>query len=182
MMQCGMPDQMTEADLTREWVKSQQNILAYIGSLTCDFREAEELLQETAVLLFQHADRYDAGRPFLPWALGIARNVVLHHRRHIARHYCMVDSEVMEQLAAVFDDLAVRRDRLRESLRYCREKLPSRSQHVCRLRYEGGLNIREIALRLDSTAGAVRIQLHRIRDQLRRCINGRLGVEGTTHE
>jgi len=174
-----MPDQLISVNLAREWVKSQQNILAYIGSLTYDFREAEELLQETAAQVFEHADRYDPARPFLPWAFGIARNVVLHHRRQAARHHCVIDVEVMSRLAEVFDELAEYREQLRDALEFCREKLPPRSQHLCRLRYEGNLEVGEIARRTGSTAGAVRILLYRIREQLRRCIGQQLEIEGT---
>jgi len=173
-----MSDQTTSVNFAREWAKSQQNILAYIGSLTCDFREAEELLQETAAQAFEHAGRYDGSRPFLPWAIGIARNVVLHHRRHAARHHCVIDPEVMERLEDVFDELSDRRERLRDALNLCREKLPPRSQYVCRMRYESGLHINEIARRVGATAGAVRALLHRIRDQLRQCIDRQIDAEG----
>jgi len=173
-----MTEMLTSVNLAREWTKSQQNLLAYIGSLTYDHREAEELLQETAAQVFEHADRYDPARPFLPWAMGIARNVVMKHRRHAARHHCVTDLAAMERLADIFDDLAPRRERLREALNLCRDQLPPRSQQICRLRYEGDLNMDEIAKRLSSTTGAVRTLLHRIRDQLRRCIEKRIETEG----
>ncbi|HWL09259.1 MAG TPA: sigma-70 family RNA polymerase sigma factor [Planctomicrobium sp.] len=168
----------TSVNLAREWAKSQQNILAYIGSLTYNVREAEELLQETAANVFEHADRYDPARPFLPWALGIARNVVMKHRRQVARHQCVIDLEAMERLADIFDDLAPQREQLRDALNECREKLPPRSQQICRLRYESDLNMSEIAKRLGSTAGAIRVLLHRIRDQLRQCIEKQIETEG----
>jgi len=175
-----MLEPITSANIAREWAKSQQTLLAYIGSLTYDFREADDLLQETAAQVFEHSDRYDATRPFLPWALGIARNVVLKHRRHAARHQCVIDLEVMQRLADTFDELAPRREQLRHALEHCREKLPYRAGQVCRLRYEGSLNIGEIAKRLGSTAGAIRILLHRTREQLRRCIERQLDSEGVT--
>lgn len=50
-------------------------VKAFIARLVFNVTETEELAQETFVELWQDRDRYQAGRPFKPWALGIAVNL-----------------------------------------------------------------------------------------------------------
>lgn len=169
---------MSSPHLAREWAKSQQSIAAYLSSLVPNFNEAEEFLQETAAQVFEHADRYDSTRPFLPWALGIARNVVLGHRRQAAQRRRLFDDVIMEELAREFEELAEHRAVLCEALAGCQEHLPERHRQLCRLRYEEGCSPQEIAEKIGGSAGRVRTVLHRIREQLRTCVERKVRLEG----
>lgn len=169
-------------NLAREWAGAQRNLLAFIGSLVHDFAEAEELLQETAAQIFEHVDRYDETRPFLPYAFGVARNVVLLHQRRSGRHPVLFTSEAIDRLAVAFEEIADEEDALRAALRECRETLPPRSRRLCRLRYEEGLASGEIARRMNSSPGTVRIWLFRIREQLKKCIQQRTSRTGGSHD
>jgi len=43
---------------------------------------------------------YDPERPFIAWALGVARYQVLNSRRRFARIFLLADSDLVDQLAA----------------------------------------------------------------------------------
>jgi len=169
---------MSSSLLAREWAKSQQSIAAYIASLVSNFTEAEELLQETAMQVFQNADRYDSQRPFLPWALGIARNVVRHYRRQQSSRRKLFEDVVIEELAKEFEELAGHREDLCRSLVSCQKELPDHHQYLCSLRYEQDLSPQEIASRLNVTSGQVRMSLQRIREQLGKCVERKARLEG----
>jgi RNA polymerase sigma-70 factor (ECF subfamily) len=165
-------------DFAREWVQSQHAIFAFLVSLVSDFHTAEELLQETASQMFTQVDSYDSSRPFLPWAFGFARRIVLEHHRRAQRDRLIIDTEVAMRLADAFEDLSAQGDSLHRALSVCREKLTPRSKFVCRLRYEHDLLPQEIARRLGMTSDAVRTALRRIRQELRVCITRHLAAEG----
>lgn len=172
------PVTVSSSDFAREWTKAQHGVLAFIGSLAVDFDDAEDLLQETAAQAFAQIERYDPARPFLPWVFGIARYVVMEHYRKRGRDRHVFDQTIIGQIAEAIEDISDRNDSLYKALAHCREKLPSRSKYVCRLRYDGNLPPQEIAARMGTSSGMVRALLHRVRDQLRRCIEQRLQAEG----
>ena len=169
---------MTYAELARLWTRHQPQVAGFINSLVHDFHTVEELLQETGAEVFEHMARFDDSQPFLPWVLGVARNVVLKHQRTTSRDRHVFDQQVVENLAQAFQNLSDRSERLAQFLEACRRKLSRRSQEVCRLRYEGNLGREEIAQRQKMTAGAVKIALNRIREQLRVCIERQMSAEG----
>ena len=73
-----VPDQaMTVAQsralLARNWGNVQTSLLAFITASAPQFSDAEDLLQEVAVEVAVRFDEYDPSRPFLPWALWIAK-------------------------------------------------------------------------------------------------------------
>ncbi len=172
----------TSANLAREWVNAQSSVAAFIQSLVHNFSEAEELLQETAAQIFGHVERFDDSRPFLPFALGVAKNVVLRHRRRSGRLRLVFDPQVIERLEQAFIELAPARELLAEALQSCREKLSDRDQRICRMRYEEALPPAEISQRLGVSPGSVRVLLHRIREQLRTCVEHRMKTEGGFRE
>src|SRR5436309_247151 len=89
----------------RLWTESQPVVAAFVLSVIPDFHQAEDVLQQVAVVLVREFDRFDASRPFLPWALGIARNLALQSRRDVARRSKHFLSEtVLDQIQAAFHE------------------------------------------------------------------------------
>ncbi|MFN9076210.1 MAG: sigma factor, partial [bacterium] len=74
-------DQRTRQAFTL-WTQAQPAVSAFVHALVGDRAARDEVLQEVALAILESFDRYDASRPFLPWALAIARNEVAnaHHR------------------------------------------------------------------------------------------------------
>ena len=66
---------------TRRWTEAQPIVAGYISAVVPDFQEAEDLLQDVAVILLRKFPEYDAQRPFVAWAIGIAKREVLVARR-----------------------------------------------------------------------------------------------------
>ncbi len=52
-------------------------VAAFVLSIIPDFHQAEDVLQQVAVVLVREFGQFDTSRPFLPWALGIARTWLL---------------------------------------------------------------------------------------------------------
>jgi len=68
---------------TLEWTKAQPTVAGDISSLTPDFHQAEDILQRAALALIRKLDEYDREKPFVVWAIGVARLEVLKSRRGI---------------------------------------------------------------------------------------------------
>lgn len=146
-------------------------VAAYILSLIPDFHRAEDVLQQVAVVLVRRFHEYEAGRPFLPWALGIARNVSFEGRREMAKSRLpLLDDDLIESVQEMFEEESEASLCIRQALRTCLQGLRERTLEVLRLRYAEDLMPQDVAKRLGVTAGAVRVMLHRSREGLRACI------------
>ena len=70
-----------------------------------DFTARDDVLQEIAVAVIETFDRYDPERPFVGWALGIARNQVRLYLRRKQRDRLIFDEEIIARLAAAFESM-----------------------------------------------------------------------------
>lgn len=157
------------------WTRAQPTVAAFITSMVVDFNDAEDVLQQTAVALVRKFDDYDPSRPFVAWAIGMARNEVLKHRRTRALQRELLSDELLDQLAATHEELAEELDAMRSVLGRCLEEVDGQPREALDLRYEEDLKPAAIADRLGLAAGTVRVMLHRVRATLRECIERRLG-------
>lgn len=159
------------------WTRAQPTVAAFITSMVVDFNDAEDVLQQTAVALVRKFEDYDPQRPFVAWAIGMARNEVLKHRRSRAMQRELLSDDLLGQLAATHEEMADELDAMRRVLGKCLEAVDGQPRQALDLRYEEDLKPAAIADRLGLAAGTVRVMLHRVRAALRECIERRL-----THE
>ena len=140
-----MQQENTE-QLARLWTQSQSVVGAYILSLVRDFHIAEDLLQQVAVVLVREFEKYDPARPFLPWAMGIAKNMVLKSRRDMLRDSGgLLDQELVDRVQAAFEEQSEGWVAVRQALRACLEKQSKRMLEVLRWRYAYDLKPQEVA-------------------------------------
>ena len=155
---------------TRLWTLAQPTVSAFLGSMVRNFRDRDDLLQETAVAVIESFARYDAAQSFVGWALGIARNQVGLYLRKRGRDPIIFDTEATERLAAAFETVTSDETRPLDFLSDCLQGLETRSRQICDLRYRDDLKPAAIATAVGMSANAVAQALHRIREQLRHCI------------
>jgi RNA polymerase sigma-70 factor (ECF subfamily) len=155
---------------TRLWTLAQPTVSAFLASVVRDFRDRDDLLQETAVAVIESFDRYDASKSFVGWALGIARNQVGLYLRRRGRHAIVFDTEAVERLAAAFESVTPDEAHRLDHLHDCLQGLEGRTRRICDLRYRDDLKPAAIATAVGMSANGVAQALHRIREQLRHCI------------
>ncbi len=156
------------------WTVAQPAVSGYIRALVKDGAAAQDVLQETVLVLFRRFGEYDENRPFLAWALGVARYQVLGLHRDRARSSLVFDPELLEQLTEQWAEAAPASDWRSWALQECLDKLQGRPREVVRWRYFEELTADEIAARLKSKGASIRVMLQRIREQLRACIERRI--------
>lgn len=161
---------MRNEQFMRNWTQAQPIVAAYIGSLVPAFHEAEDILQNVSVILLRKFADYDPHRPFIAWTLGIARLEVLAARRAGSRNVLVSHPELVEAVAEQYAEMTPELEARAIALKRCLQGLGSRALQMLKLRYEGSLHPREIAIRLGMAAGAVRTALSRVRSSLHDCI------------
>ena len=147
----------------RLWTDAQPAVVHYLHAMVRDPVAAKDLVQETALVLFRRFGDYDGQRPFLAWALGVAKWQVLGLHRDGARSFVTFDTELFEKFTEVWADIAPTADERSAALEARLERLPARPRQMVRLRYFEELNSEEIAHRLGTKSPAVRVALHDVR-------------------
>jgi DNA-directed RNA polymerase specialized sigma24 family protein len=71
---------------------SQRRLYAFICTLVIDRTDADEVLQETNLALWEQAERFEAGTDFVAWACRVAYYKVLKLRDVSKRHRVKPDA------------------------------------------------------------------------------------------
>ncbi len=170
----GAMDAATQERFTRLWTQAQPAIAGFLAALVPDRHQADDLVQEVAVVLLRKFGEYDPARPFPAWAMGVAKTAALSRRRDLARAACRFQDATIEQLAASWEELLPELDERVRALRDCVGRVSGRARQMLDLRYVEELSNDAIAERLGLAGGAVRVALHRLRGALQSCIEHRL--------
>ena len=157
--------------------KHQRRLHAYIFSLVWNPADADDILQETNIVLLKKAAEFDSSRDFLPWALTIAKFQTLAGLKRRQRLRLVFDEPLAELLA----DDAAREDPVLEARRMalatCLQKLPAAHRDLLVRRYEPNAIVGEMAATLGLTLQALSDRLRRMRQNLLDCITRTLAEE-----
>lgn len=172
-----MDENQKRAEFTHYWLDVEPSVSAYVFASLSGFHDAEDAVQRIAQELARRFDEYDSSRPFVGWALWIAKSRVIDFYRAQGRERVVFSNELLGQLADTIARQADRRSDRREALEACLEELPPRSRRLLDLRYVDELSAAEMAQETGTTSGSVRVLLSRVRTVLASCIERRLAME-----
>ena len=173
-----MANEISREDFAGLYSRCHLDLLRYVLTLLPDRATAEDVVQETARLLWQKFDEYDPARPFGPWARRFAYFEVLKARKRATLHGKYFSADLVELLAeervAEEETLAAQR----EALVDCLGQLDGASRELVLERYGTDRAVQDLALAVGKSPNAVSLGLRRIRQKLVECVNRKLRVEG----
>lgn len=159
---------------------AQRHLHAFVSTVVWNVADADEVLQETTLALWQRAEEYDPTRPFLPWAMAFAHLQVKAWLKRRQRVPAVFDDELLEQLASEAVSEAPALDAMRQALADCLQRLSSTHRDLIATRYEPGTRVADLAAARNVAPKALSEMLRRIRTKLLACIETRLAEEGLT--
>ncbi len=160
----------TTRQATRQWTLAQPAVSAFVTTVVRDFGDRDDVLQDIAVAVIESFDSYNSNYPFVPWAIGVARNQVGLYLRSRSRDPLVFDDDAVACLAIAFHEEAQEQSATFDFLQDCLGSLDGRSKKLIGLRYTNDMKLAAIASQADMTPNSVAKSLQRIRDQLRACI------------
>jgi RNA polymerase sigma-70 factor (ECF subfamily) len=163
--------------LTRLWLEAEPAVRAFVFASISSFADAEDVAQKVALTVARRFDEYDGERSFQAWALWLAKSRVIDHYRVKGREKLVFSEPLLDQMAASLESRHKEQSDRAVALEQCIEKLPDKSRRLLRLRYDDDASAEEIAEILDSSAGSIRVLLHRVRNVLADCIQLELQKE-----
>lgn len=175
-----MPES-SPTDFAELFAEHQPRVFGYILAIVRNSADANDILQQTAVTLWNKFDGFEPGTDFAAWAITTARFESLNFLKYRRRSRLSFDQSVIELLATEFEepssDLI---DARRSALRKCLAKLSPLDAKLIDNRYSHGLGSRQLAELMDRSQASVCNSLRRIREALLACIQHRLDQEGAT--
>jgi RNA polymerase sigma-70 factor, ECF subfamily len=161
-------------EFLRRFVRSQQDLYAYILTLVPNIADAQDILQETAVALWAKAEEYRLDEPFMPWATSFAWHQVRKFRLYQARrqrHVIALSDEALNALAVDRAEFEASGEGREQILQQCVEKLAEEDRLLLRQRYDQKRPLREVAQDCGTEVAHLYKRLGRIRRALVDCID-----------
>jgi RNA polymerase sigma-70 factor (ECF subfamily) len=151
-------------------MRYQTRIHTYILYQVPNRSDAEDILQDTIVVMLNKFSEYKGGTNFLAWGITIARYKIMSFKQKNRNSKLIFDDSMMElfeqETTANMDSLQEEADALRQCIR----KLPPRHKRYLRLRYEQSLSYREIGRQIAISMQAVYKTMTRIHITLLNCV------------
>jgi len=169
---------VSTGDYVQLMISCQSRLYAFILSLMGDPDQANDVLQETNIVLWKKSDQFKLGTNFMAWVFKIARFQVMAYRQKKGRDRHVFDDDAITCVADAFEELANDPDDEIIALSHCLNELQEEGRDLIEQRYKEGISVKLIAEQVGATANHVAVRLHRLRMALLKCIRKRgLGGE-----
>ncbi|MFK7777227.1 MAG: sigma-70 family RNA polymerase sigma factor [Gimesia sp.] len=176
----------TESENGREFIasftKSQRRVYLYILSMIPRPLEAEEILQNTNLIIWKKSQQFEPGTNFFAWACQIAHYEILKYRKKRSRDKHQFSDEFVSQVAEAVKENQDIFELRRNALTICLGKLRTKDRELIQRRYQGTNQGKEVADDLGRPANSVYQSLGRVRRTLFECINRYIAAESYSHE
>jgi RNA polymerase sigma-70 factor, ECF subfamily len=160
------------------FVRNQRRIYGYIMTLLPNQSDAEEIFQQTSLLLWKKWDQYDQSGDFVRWACGLARNEVRNFVR-LRRHGDVFFSpDMLDELSQLQLSTDLEHEERRAALSQCLDRLPPQQRDLVERCYRGAQSVKAVAASVCVAPSALYMKLHRIRQVLLKCIESSSEPEG----
>jgi RNA polymerase sigma-70 factor (ECF subfamily) len=157
----------------RRFTHHEPDLRRFVRSLLPTHTDADEVLQQTAIVIWRKFDQYDPDTNFMKWACVIARFEALAYRRKMARDRLVFREDVLELMADEGMEELDSRTLEHEALESCLLAMPEKQRELITLAYTPGVKVKELAEEAGSSAAAFYMRLKRLRRQLMECVEAK---------
>jgi RNA polymerase sigma-70 factor, ECF subfamily len=166
--------QIPGEEFVQLFTRAQRPIYLFILAQTGDAQAAEEILQETNLVIWAKCDQFEPDTNFGAWTRQIAMYEILKWRQRQKREKLRFSEEFLTAVAEEAGSRSTEQELRREALQYCLQKLDDKDRKLIEQRYQPGVTGKELAASLGRPANSVYQSLGRIRRALLACIERRL--------
>lgn len=170
-------DMPPSSEFVQEFTKCQRRLYLHILSQVGNPVDAEEILQETNVIIWKKYQQFVPGSHFLAWVCQISHYEILKHRERHRKDRHLFSSEFVSAVARESSNLQDELEHRRSIMLDCLEKLRARDRELIKNRYATGENGKTVAAKYNRPVNAVYQSLSRIRRTLLDCISRRMASE-----
>jgi RNA polymerase sigma-70 factor, ECF subfamily len=162
------------------FLKAQRRIFAYILTLLPHLADAEDVLQEVSMIMWEKFDERNPPEDFIGWGCRIAYYRVRQHDRGRRRQRVIFSEDVLERVAETMaeESIVLQLDERLEALVHCLGKLGRRDRELISERFKEGATPHAVAESIGRSVDTVYKAMARIRKALYDCVERTLDAEG----
>ncbi|MCM2369837.1 sigma-70 family RNA polymerase sigma factor [Aporhodopirellula aestuarii] len=134
-----------QAEFVRLLSANHRRIQTFIQTLLPDRDLAEDVMQNTSVVMWQKFQQYESGSDFTAWAFRIARYEVLSLTRIRGKVRMIFDESLCEEIADDVERRSGNMDVRMQILNECLSSLNVKDSELLKRRYEEGATIKSVA-------------------------------------
>lgn len=157
---------------------NHSRIMSFIYTLVPCAQDAEDIMQETAKVLWEKFAQFEVGSNFVSWAVTIAKYQVLSHRKRyntkVQFNSSLIEILSKESQAPISGD----HDRL-NALRNCLKKLHQKDRNLIRNRFDERMTAKMLSHQSGVAMNTIYRNESRILTLLLNCVRRTLGVSET---
>jgi RNA polymerase sigma-70 factor (ECF subfamily) len=172
---------MSESSKTNEFLRllmaNQKRIYAFILATVPNHQDADDLFQETVLLMWSKFDDFQRGTSFVAWGITVAKYQILSVRKRHSVRSLRFSEMAMELLHSESDPFLEQIDSRTQALRTCIRKLRPQDYELICLRYQDEVAVKSIAERMGRSVQGLYKRIARIHDALLRCVRRAIGPE-----
>jgi RNA polymerase sigma-70 factor, ECF subfamily len=158
-------------------LRAQARLYGYIRCQVASRADAEDILQETAAILWSKYETFQPGTNFLAWGYAAARNEIRRYYRRQARDRQLFSEDFLALLDRQVRDMDDELSSMQEALAGCLAKLRESDREVVQRCYARGTTVARVSEELGRPVGTLKNVLKRCRLALYECIRRTLARE-----
>jgi RNA polymerase sigma-70 factor (ECF subfamily) len=159
------------------FLRSEREVFRYVAVLVPNVTDAEDIVQQTAMALWEKFDAYDPAQPFTPWACRFALNKARQWIERRQRWQALLNHGLAEELAQRRQELQPEFELRLRHLEGCLGKLPEGQRSLVEGYYYERASIETLAQRSGRSEAATYKMLQRIRRALQACVESQAKPE-----
>ena len=152
------------------FLRREREIFRYVAALVPNVADAEDIVQQTALALWEKFDSYDPDQPFTPWACRFALNKTKQWLERRQRWQALLEGGLAEELVQRREELLPELEIKLKHLEGCLNRLPEEQRSVVEGYYYRRDAIEKLAGDSGRTVAATYKTLQRVRQALQVCI------------
>lgn len=166
-------------EFVREMTNMQPRLYGFIFKRLMNPESAQDVLQETNLVLCRKHDKFQPGTNFSAWSFQIAHFQILAFCQRRNRERLVFDNDVLECIPAKETTEDSHTTQRLKALENCLQQLPANHRKLVAARYSKHGNVKAVAELIGKTPNAISKILQRTRVNLMNCIETKIGTPTT---
>lgn len=152
------------------YLANERRLYGYVRAMIPNWTDVDDIIQETASILWSKFGQFERGTNFSAWALKIAHNQVLNYCKVRKKDKLYFSVETLETLAENSCSKRPNGDERLSILKKCLQKLQANEQTLIELRYQPGGSTKGVSQQTGKELHVLYRLLNKIHAKLLLCI------------
>ncbi len=162
----------------RQLMNHRKRIYAFILMLVGNSSDADDIMQDTAALMWQKYHQSEEIGDFSALGMRIAHLKVLEFRKKQYKNKIKFNNELFESILGGAVTAEEKLDERFEALKECLSKLDETSRKLVQAQHQKGQTIKDIAASIKMSEHVAYKRIAKLHNQLLQCVNKTLKQEG----